>query len=165
MNTSMLRRCLVALAFSIVATLGACVPTGGQVVGDLRIEQPWVRATPPGAAVSGGFVTIRNLGDHDDRLVSVTSSAVARVEIHQMREEAGLMKMRQLTAGLPIPAGAAVSLQPGGYHLMLIGPKQPFAGGDVVIATLHFERAGDAEVAFQVRGLPGAAESGHAHQH
>ena len=159
------RNGLLSLGVAIAIMVAACVPTGGQALGDLRIDEPWARATPPGASVSGGFMTIRNMGNEDDRLVAVTSSAVARVEIHEMRQEGDLMKMRQLRDGLVIPAGAQVSLQPGGYHLMLIEPKQAFAGGDVVLATLHFQRAGDAEVALQVRGAGVSATDAHAGHH
>jgi copper(I)-binding protein len=148
----------VALA---VVLFSACVPAGAQRVGDLRIEDPWVRATPPGAGVTGGFMTVRNTGAKDDRLLSVTSAAVTRVEIHEMRHEDGMMRMRRLAEGLPVPAGARVELAPGGYHLMLFGPKQPFVEGDVVVATARFAKAGDVEIAFRVRGLGAKRDAGH----
>lgn len=144
-----------------VVLFSACVPAGAQRVGDLRIEDPWVRATPPGAGVTGGFMTVRNTGAKDDRLVSVTSSAVARVEIHEMRHEDGMMRMRRLAAGVPVKAGAKLELAPGGYHLMLFGPTQPFVEGDVVVATARFEKAGNVEIAFRVRGLGAKRDAGH----
>jgi periplasmic copper chaperone A len=163
MTLRTLRRASAAALAAAAIALSACVPEGAQRVGDLHIEAPWVRATPPGASVSGGFLVIRNRGDRDDRLVSATSSAVTRVEMHEMRHEDGMMKMRPLRDGIAIPAGSEVTLQPGGYHLMMIEPKQPFAGGDVVVASLHFEHAGDVEVAFRVRGAGATADSGHHH--
>ncbi len=157
-------RCILPAALVVcVTTLGACVPAGSQRVGDLQIDEPWARATPAGGSVSAGFLVVRNLGNRNDRLVSVSSSAVARVEIHEARNEHGMMKMRPLPDGMDIPAGAEVSLQPGGYHLMILEPRQPFVGGDVVVATLHFQQAGDVEVAFRVRGAGAAAERAHHH--
>jgi copper(I)-binding protein len=157
MRTRMRAACF-ALA---VVLFSACVPAGAQRVGDLRIEDPWVRATPPGAGVTGGFMSVRNTGAKDDRLVSVTSSAVARVEIHEMRHEDGMMRMRRMEAGVPVKAGAKLELAPGGYHLMLFGPKQPFVEGDVVVATARFEKAGNVEIAFRVRGLGAKRDTGH----
>jgi copper(I)-binding protein len=114
---------------------------------DVRIEMPWSRATPPGAAVAGGFMTLQNEGMTDDRLLSVSSEVAASVEIHQMSMEDGAMQMRELVDGLPLPAGESVALAPGGFHLMFIEPK-PLREGDRFLATLHFEHAGSREVEF-----------------
>lgn len=153
---------MVAACFALAVMLfSACVPAGAQRVGDLRIEDPWVRATPPGAGVTGGFMTVRNIGTKDDRLLSVTSAAATRVEIHEMRHDDGVMRMRRIDVGLPVKAGAKIELAPGGYHLMLIGPKQPFVEGDVVVATARFEKAGNVEIGFRVRGLGAKRDAGH----
>jgi copper(I)-binding protein len=146
-----------------VAGVLLCVsaPAGAQRVGDLRVDAPWVRATPPGAGVTGGFLTVRNSGTKGDRLLSVSSPAVARIEIHEMRHEDGVMRMRPLRDGLMIPAGATVELAPGGYHLMLFGPKRPFVEGEAVAATAYFEKAGNVEITFRVRGLGAKPASGH----
>lgn len=138
----------------------ACSSPDTHRVGEVRVEAAWTRATPPGAPVAGGFATLRNAGAQPDRLVAVESSAAERVEIHEMREAEGLMKMRALPQGLPLPAKAIVELKPGSYHLMFIAPKRPFAEGDVVMATLRFERAGAVQVPFPVRAM---GAGGHAH--
>ena len=148
---------------ALTMSLAGCTPWAGQAVGELRLDEPWARATPPGSSVSGGFLTIRNLGSSDDRLVSASTSAAAEVQIHEMSTDGGMMRMRQLEDGLAIPAGAAVALQPGGYHLMFMRPKRPFQDGDVVMATLTFEHAGSVEVSFQVRGAGARSGGGHAH--
>ena len=154
-----------ALAVALLLMLcTGCTPLQGQSVGELRIDDPWARATPPGATVSGGFLSVRNLGDRDDRLVEVRSSASRDVQIHEVRSDGGMMRMRPLVNGLVIPAGASVSLQPGGFHLMFLQPQRPFAGGDVVLATLVFEHAGEVEVSFQVRGQA-ARDAAGAHAH
>lgn len=143
------------------ALLSFGMPAGAQRAGDLRVEAPWLRATPPGAGVTGGFLTVRNNGAKDDRLLSVTSPAVTRIEIHEMRHEDGVMRMRPLRDGLAIPAGATVELAPGGYHLMLFGPKRPFVEGEDIPATARFERAGDVAITFRVRGLGAKREAAH----
>lgn len=143
----------------------ACAREDHARVGDLEVSVPWSRATPPQAPVAGGFLTIRNRGGTDDRLLAVESAAAARVEIHEVRHEGEVAKMREVTAGLPLPAGATVVLKPGGYHLMFIDPVEPFTAGRQVPAVLVFERAGRLEVAFEVRPVgapsPGAGTAHH----
>lgn len=162
--TSTIQGCILALL-----TLGliAC----GQVahhqnVGALEVSVPWSRAIPPGAPVAAGFVTIRNRGNVDDRLIEVRSAAADRVEIHEIRHEDGVARMRQLKDGLRLPAGDTVALKPGGYHLMFITPRDGFVASGQVIATLVFEKAGSLDVVFDVRPLAAAEASGnsdHAH--
>src|SRR5690606_16800672 len=77
-------------------------------VGDLAITGPSIRAMVPGAKVGGGFLTIANDGKDADKLVSVTTKGVKRVEIHEMSMQNDVMKMRQLEGGLEIPAGETV---------------------------------------------------------
>lgn len=123
----------------------------------IAIEQAWTRATAPGAPVAGGFLTLRNPGKQPDRLLSATSPDAERVEIHEMRMDDGVMRMRRLDAGLAIPAGGTVALKPGGYHLMFIGPKRRFEPGSTVTATLRFERGGERTVRFEVRAMGAGA--------
>jgi copper(I)-binding protein len=149
---------LVALAAASALSAGAAQPakTAG-----IAIEQAWTRATPPNAPVAGGFLTIRNDGDRADRLVSVTSPDAASVEIHRMTMDDGVMRMRKLADGLPIDAKSIMTLKPGGYHLMFIGPKRPIVAGGTVTATLRFEKAGTREVRFDVRALGSSGEKPH----
>lgn len=123
----------------------------------IAIEQAWTRATAPGAPVAGGFLTLRNPGKQPDRLLSATSPDAERVEIHEMRMDDGMMRMRRLDAGIAIPAGGTVALKPGGYHLMFIGPKRRFEPGATVTATLRFERSGERTVRFEVRAMGAGA--------
>src|SRR3546814_19094022 len=78
----------------------------------------------PGQPVGGGFVTIRNGGSEDDVLVSISSPAAQVVELHEMAMEGEVMKMRKLEAGIPVPAGQAVELKPGGLHMMFMQVKR-----------------------------------------
>lgn len=127
------------------------------VKGDLVISSAWSRATPAGAAVAGGYLTISNKGTAAERLISFTTDLAGQPEVHEMTDEGGVMKMRPLAKGLVIPAGATVKLEPGGYHLMLLQLKKPLSAGQRFKATLVFEKAGPIEVEFEVRAM-GAGE-------
>ena len=129
-------------------------------LGDLEIDHPWSRATPPGAQVAGGYLTIVNHGSGADRLVSVTSDISAKAEVHEMAVKDGVMTMRPVAGGLEIPAGGKIELKPGGYHLMLMGLKRPAKEGESFPATLTFEKAGSVTVEFQV-GAAGGMEMSH----
>ncbi len=139
---------LVVLALATFAT-GA----SAQTAGNLQIEQPFSRATPNGAKVGGGYMTIINKGNAADTLVSVSSPAADHVEIHEMSMQGSVMKMQELPKGLPIDAGKTVALAPGGYHLMMMGLKAPLKEGDKVPVTLTFEKAGKVDVTLDVRGV------------
>ncbi len=135
-------------------------------VGDIDIGHPYTRPTREGQQVGGGYLKLANHGPAD-RLVSAASPAAASVEIHSMSMEGDVMKMRQVDA-IDLPTGATVLLQPGGYHLMLMGLKAPLKAGDKIPLTLKFERAGEVVVTVNVeRPKPAAgADSGAAsHKH
>ncbi|MDH5821617.1 copper chaperone PCu(A)C [Luteimonas sp. RD2P54] len=137
--------------------------TPDQVAGaPITAIEPWVREVPPGGRVAGGYLELENRGETDDRLVAVDSAAAARVEIHEMRHQDGMMRMRHLPEGLELPAGGRTALEPGGYHLMFIEPARRFAAGETVEATLRFERAPAVAVTFEVRGLGAGSATGDA---
>lgn len=146
-----------------IATLAGCHREPHQAVGAIEVARPWVRAMAPHAPAAGGFMALRNTGDAADRLLSVSSAEAERVEIHEVVMDRGVMRMRPLASGLALPAGATVELQPGGYHLMLIGPRRRFAAGEEVAMRLVFARAGTTEVRFAVRPLDATSADGAAH--
>ncbi|PPV04832.1 hypothetical protein XBLMG947_3990 [Xanthomonas bromi] len=131
----------------------------------VQASQAWSRATPPGAVVGGGYLTLRNGADVPDRLVAVESAASARVEIHEMHMEGEVMKMRRLDDGLALPARGTVQLQPSGMHLMFIEPHAPFVVGKPIEATLVFQNAQRVNVQFDVQPMgadaPGNVASPH----
>ena len=116
----------------------------------IRIENPWSRATAPGQVVGGGFMTIVNTGNTADRLVSVTSAVAAEVQIHHTSMDGGVMRMRQLTDGLEIPAAGRVELKPRGLHLMFMQLKAPLDVGSSFPVQLQFEKAGTLTAQFKV---------------
>ncbi|MDB5572304.1 MAG: hypothetical protein JWN93_3487 [Hyphomicrobiales bacterium] len=126
-------------------------------LGDLVVSTPWTRATPRGAPVAGGYVTITNAGSQPDRLTGGAFALSGSVEVHEMSNEGGMMRMRQLRDGLEIKPGATVELKPGGNHLMFTGLRQPVVAGQKVKGALAFEKAGTIEVEFDAAPIGGAA--------
>lgn len=133
-------------------------------VGAIKIGHPWTRETAPAQTTGGGYMTITNTGTAADTLVSISSPAAKQVQIHTMSMSGGVMRMRQLAGGLPIPAGGSVTLKPGAYHLMLIGLKAPLKQGMKVPAELRFRKAGRVKVEFAVQPVSSQApmEMNHA---
>lgn len=125
-------------------------------LGQLNIDHPWSRATPPGASVAGGYFTVANEGSMPDRLVAISSDISEKAEMHEMSVKDGVMTMRPVEGGLEIPAGGKLELAPGGYHLMFIGLKQPPKAGEKFAATLTFEKAGSIPVEFDVEAMGGS---------
>jgi len=148
------RRWLIAIA---VATFTLPALAHDYKLGSLEIGNPWTRATPPSAQSGGGFLTITNKGTMPDRLVAVRSAASNKTEIHEMKMDGNVMRMRELDKGLEIPPGATVELKPGSYHLMFMELKAPFAKDAKIPATLVFEKAGSVDVELSVAAMGAAS--------
>ena len=131
---------LLSLAMAFCLALSATAPASAHdyKLGSLEITHPWTRATPATAQTGGGFLTITNKGTTPDRLIAARSPASNKVEVHEMKMDGNVMKMRELEKGLEIPAGATVTLKPGGYHIMFMGAQGAARQG--------YEGAGDAGV-------------------
>ena len=109
----------------------------------------WCRPSPNGAKAGGCYVTLT--AATDDRLMGGSTPRAASLQVHEMKTENGMMKMAELTGGLPLPAGQAVALAPGGNHMMLIGLTAPLVAGETVPLTLQFASAPAITVQAQVR--------------
>lgn len=131
--------------------------------GDLLIDSPYTRTTPPGAPVAGGFMKITNNGKEADTLIGGKVDFAEVVEIHEMPMIDGVMHMRQLENGLEIPPGESVELKPGGFHVMFIKLQEQMKEGDSHKATLTFAKAGDVDVEFIVKDI--SATMGQGMQH
>jgi len=148
---------LVTAAFCVGSALAQQVKSG-----DLVLDDAWARATRGGAKVGGGYITIENKGTTADKLMGGSSPAAGKVEVHEMAMDNGVMKMRPVKDGLPIPAGRSTELVPGGYHIMLMNLKAPLKKGDKIPVTLKFEKAGDVKVTFDVQDIGATSPaSGH----
>lgn len=137
----------------ITAVLFASNAVAQEKIGSISISHPWARATPAGAKVGGGYVTIRNNGAQTDRLTGVTLSAADHADIHEMKMDGGVMKMRPLPEGLQIKPGETVKLSPEGYHLMFMGLHSPLKQGESIKGRLTFEKAGPIDVEFKVESV------------
>jgi copper(I)-binding protein len=154
------RASLVASTAALLAgaiAFAAPAVAADYTLNELRILHPYARATPPGARSGGIYLVVENAGKQADRLVGAASPAARIVEIHEMRMEGNMMRMRPVAA-LDIPAGGKATLAPGGYHVMLSELHAPLVAGTTVPLTLKFEKAGAIDVTVDVE----AAGAGHA---
>jgi periplasmic copper chaperone A len=148
------RRALVFAGMVLIALLWTGRATAQEYrSGSIAIGNPWSRATPPSAQVGGGYFSITNSGAEDDRLVAVRSPVARSVEVHEMKMDGSIMRMRALENGLVIPAKTTVNLESGSYHLMFIDLTAGFVRGARIPATLVFENAGDIDVVLEVLPL------------
>jgi periplasmic copper chaperone A len=154
------------LAYALFLAALAAAPARAEEVkaGDLVITQAWSRATPGGAKIGIGYLTIENKGATADRLIATSADVAGKVEVHEMAMNNGVMTMRPLDKGLTIDPGKTVKLAPGGSHLMLFDLKSPLKQGDKIPLTLEFEKAGKVKLSLDVQGVgaqePGAAAGG-----
>ncbi len=134
--------------------------------GDIEIKAPWVRGTVAGQTATGAFMEITSKSGAS--LVGAASPVAGVTEVHEMKMDGGVMKMRAV-ARLDLPAGKPVILGPGGYHVMLMNLKQTIKTGDSVPLTLQFEgkdrKVEMLEVVAEVRDLTSKAPAANPHQH
>lgn len=143
---------MLCVAGAVLATI--TVPGFAQEdrLGPLRINQPYARATPPGARTGGVFFTVDNSRNAIDRLLRASTPIAAGVVLHQMVVDGSVMKMRAVPS-LEITPGGRLELKPGGYHLMLLDLKQPLRVGEKFPLTLTFERSGTMLVTVSVQDM------------
>jgi periplasmic copper chaperone A len=140
-----LKNLIAVTAFALVA---AAAQAREFKAGAITIGHPYARATAAGQPTGGGFMKLVNAGGND-KLLSATAEVSKTVELHEMRMEGDVMRMRQVD-GIELPAGKTVELKPGGYHVMFIGLKAPLKVGDSFPMKLKFEKAGEATVSVSV---------------
>lgn len=154
-----------------MATALWAAAASAQNTAPVAVDGAWARASVPGQKATGAFM--RLTARDATRLVRVESPAAGVAEVHEMKLEGGVMKMRAVP-GVDLPAGQAVELKPGGYHVMLMDLKAPLSKGGTVPITLVFRDAKGAEsqlplqvpVAAQAPGAaaaPAMDHSGHKH--
>lgn len=143
----------VVIALSLALLAPSATLAADVTAGSLSIQRPWTRATPPGAKVAGGFMTITNTGKEADKLIGGSLPFAGRTEVHEMSMDGGIMKMRELAGGLEIKPGQSVVLKPGSFHVMFMDLTTPLAQGAPLKGTLKFEKAGSVDVAYEVAPL------------
>ncbi len=156
----------LCLGIALFAATGGCggpaAETGQTVADRLEVRDPRVTMTPDAGAV---YLTVVNPGPREDRLLRVETAAARGAQIHESIEENGVMRMVAHPEGLTVPAAGKLELQPGGKHIMLIGPHVPAGVGGTMGLTLHFEHAGAIEVQAVLAGVEDMDHSGHAMDH
>ncbi|MGD9952231.1 MAG: copper chaperone PCu(A)C [Burkholderiales bacterium] len=145
-------------SFALLAALAA-----GVAHAQVEVQDPWVRGMVPAQKATGAFLRITST--KAAKLVGASSPAAGVVEIHRSSMEGGVMRMRRVEA-IELPAGQAVELKPGGYHVMMMQVPKPLTEGQSVPITLVVETADGAResVAIEapVRAL-GTPAHGHGH--
>ncbi|MBD8688767.1 MULTISPECIES: copper chaperone PCu(A)C [unclassified Rhizobium] len=158
MKNNLLKKLTVIAALSL-SCAGALLGTANAhefKVGEIEIGHPYARAMLPGAKVGGGYLKLTNSGT-PDRLVSAKSDRAATVQLHEMKMDGDTMVMRELKDGIALPENSTVELKPGGYHVMFMNVSQAFKEGEMIKATLTFEKAGPVDVEFKVGAATGGA--------
>ncbi|RFA29065.1 hypothetical protein CAI21_11515 [Alkalilimnicola ehrlichii] len=130
----------------------------------IQVSDPFARATPPGMENSAAYMTLRNPSDETFALVAAESTIAQTVELHTHLHEDGVMKMRKVEE-IIVPAGDEIGLEPGGYHIMLLGLEHALAAGDDVPLTLIFNDGSRLDVTAEARHPSGHRRHGHGGGH
>lgn len=131
----------------------------------VKIDQPWARPTVEGMRNGGAFMMLENQSGKDDVLVGASTPVAKYTEIHEHVLQGDVMRMREVKGGLPLKANESVALKPGGYHVMLMGLKQPLQTGSKFPLTLKFKHAKPQTVEVEVKKAMHVPEHGHHHEH
>lgn len=150
---------VVEIGVALLLTLAVLVLVGVTVwateSGRIEIAEAWARPTLGEGRITAAYMTIANKGGEADRLTGARSPKAKAIELHQTTMTPdGVMQMRKVEDGLPIEAGAALVLSPGGAHLMLTGLEQALRVGEEIVLTLEFAKAGAVNVVLPVRTSP-----------
>lgn len=141
----------VALALTMAALMFVAYAAWAEAKG-VTVTDAWARPTVGDLRISAAYMTIANQTGEDDVLKAASTPRAKRVELHitQMTDE-GVMKMRPVKDGLPVPAGGTALLKPGGAHVMLMGLDEALVDGGELPLTLEFEKSGPVELSVPVR--------------
>lgn len=145
-----MNRRLFALTAAVALAAGPAFAASKSIV----VTDAWARATPPGAPTAAAYLTVTNKGSTPDRLLGGETTAARTLQIHEMSMNNGVMRMGEIKGGAEIAPGASLKLQPGGWHIMLIGLKAPLVAGASVPVTLRFEKAGTINLVLPVKTAP-----------
>jgi hypothetical protein len=147
----MKRTLMLAVIIVSALALTACAGDDAVTTGGLAITGIWVRPSPMTAGNGAAYMVIDNKGGEPDALIGAEADFCDTVEIHETSMMEGDMMQMQPVERIEIPAGGSATLEPGGYHVMLIGINESLDPGDTVTLTLIFEKAGAVQVQAEVR--------------
>ena len=164
MKTLIQAAAAACLAFASTAVAPAVASAHDYTIASLRIEHPWARPTVTDRQPGAAYFIIHNDGETDDRLIDARPQGFAEAaELHTHINDDGVMRMRRVQDGVPVPAGESTAFEPGGLHVMLYGLSGPLTEGDLHTLTLVFESAGEVEVGVYVHNYDRADGGGHQH--
>jgi copper(I)-binding protein len=143
-----------ALLILVLGAAQAATPNQLFQAGTIQVGDVRAAPTPPVSKVGAVYLWITNHGSQSDRLIGLDSPVAAQVELHRSAMAQGVMQMRQV-ASLECPPHATVNIEPGAYHIMLVGLKQPLVAGTTFPLSLQFRDAGMLVVQVSVRALDG----------
>lgn len=126
----------------------------------ITVVHPWARASAGAAKAGAAYLTVTDTGA-PDKLVGASTPVADTAQVHETINDNGTMKMRPVDGGLALPTGKAVSLSPGGYHVMLMGLKAPLKAGDTFPLTLNFQHAPPQTVTVTVEAGKGGMKMDH----
>ncbi len=148
--------------------LSTALINGAATAQTVTVADAWVRVTVAAQRATGAFLKLTVQGA-DATLIAASSPVAGVTQIHEMAMSEGVMRMREVTGGVPLKAGQIFELKPGGYHIMMMDLKQPVKAGDQVPLTLTFKQANGQQITTQVdaevRGLNGQAAMPHGKTH
>ena len=132
---------------------------------DIEAGEAYAYPTVQGMTQGGAFVNLTNTEKKDDKLASATASKdfADKIELHTHVNDNGVMRMREVKGGIPLPKKAVTELKPGSYHVMFMGLKQPLKEGETVPVTLKFKKAKPITIDVPVKNVPKAADGAHNH--
>ena len=151
----------LVLAGLLGAAMNGGIAHAAGAADQITVNDAYIRLAPPGAMATGAYMTLRNAGPREVRIVKAASTVSRITELHTHLNEGGVMKMRQVK-DISVPAGGETVLRPGGLHVMLIDLKAPMKEGDTVPLTLTFDDGSTKKVDAKVV-KPTAAPMEHKH--
>jgi periplasmic copper chaperone A len=131
---------------------------------EVRLVDGWIPEAAPGSRIFAGYLTLENTGSEARSLVRLSSLHFARVELHRTVLVDGLARMEALSR-LDLPDGERLTMQPGGYHLMLIDPETPLGRGEKVEITVEYDDRSVQRLLLEVRPRPDTGPTDHRHHH
>ena len=149
------------IAALVISLFGANAFAGHD---DIHIHDVTIRATTPNAGATAIYAMIHNHGDEQDKLVGGHVTFAKKVEIHEMKMDGDVMRMREIEGGLVIPSDGMAHLKKGGNHMMVMGLSEPIKLDGAYEVTFSFEKAGDITVPAVVISLSGKAKATHDHK-
>ena len=146
-----------------ILIIAAALLAGTAYAQTVDVKDAWVRTSVPGQKATGAFMKLT--AKDGAKLVAASSPVAGVTEVHEMKMEGDIMRMKAVAGGLDLPAGKTVELKPGGYHVMLMDLKAALPKDSTVPLTLVFKDAKGVESRLELKLPVAAAPMAGAHKH